>query len=88
MLILDKITLTTANIEFKQHNKILLVIHVCVDVARSSRQFFSILWTISGFLGFESADLAVCLAQGHSTVTQLSLVSKKQIYLKCSTFKK
>ena len=80
MLSLDKITLTTANKEFKQHNKILLVIHVCVDVARPSRHFFSHLGTISPFLGFESADKAVCLAQGHSTVTQLSLIPKTKIF--------
>ena len=43
MLSLDKINLTTANIEFKQHNKILLVIHVCVDVPRPSRQFL-VIW--------------------------------------------
>ena len=81
MLSLDKITLTAANIEFKQYNKILLVIYVCVDVARPIRQFFSHLGTISCFLGFESADLAVCLAQGHSTVTQLSLIPKNK-YIK------
>ena len=43
MLSLDKITLTTANMEFKQYNKNLLVIHVCVDVARPIRQF-SVIW--------------------------------------------
>ena len=86
MLSLDKITLTTANIEFKQYNKILFSF-MFVSMLRGLFDNFSVIWgQFPVFLDLKVLTKQCVLLK--DTAQWLTWVSfPKQIYLKCSTFK-